>query len=79
MLDAKAYVMRIDDQFIPIYEKDEKYARMEQVEIATVKADSAVAHIAKTDKAFLSAVDKLTTDVNKLEVLDAVLHVEYLI
>jgi hypothetical protein len=73
MLDDKAFVVHTEDVLIPLFLKDEKHAYWERAEIATVQADCAMAHAAKTEKDFYAASDKLITDVGILVVLDDML------
>lgn len=70
MLDAKAFVVHTEDVLIPLYLKDEKHAYWERREIATVQADCAMAHAAKTEADFYLAYNQLIEDVNILNVLD---------
>ena len=73
MMQDKKFVIAVEDE-IPSWHKDEKYFYWERVELASVEADCAMAHIAKTDEEFYAAVKKLRDDYDVLCALDIMLH-----
>lgn len=77
VMSARDYVAAVAAK-LPLWDADST-ARFETVEIATVKADIAMATDANTEQQFLADVDKLEKDFNDLMVLDELLKQNYYI
>lgn len=75
---GRSFIATVDSK-MPLWDADEAYARLETVEIATVKADIAMATIADTKSEFLEYVAKLHTDWDLLCARDAMLRLETMI
>jgi hypothetical protein len=69
IMDGRDFVARVDAK-MPQWDADQDLARYERVEIATVKADIAMATEADTEADFLRDVAKLRADWDTLCVLD---------
>jgi hypothetical protein len=78
IMDGRDFVARVDAK-IPQWDADQDLARYERVEIATVKADIAMATEADTEADFLRDVTKLREDWDRLCVLDEQLQREFFI
>jgi hypothetical protein len=78
IMDGRDFVARVDAK-IPQWDADQDLARYERVEIATVKADIAMATEADSEADFLRDVTKLREDWDRLCVLDEQLQREFFI
>ena len=78
IMEGRDFVARVDAK-MPQWDADQDLARYERVEIATVKADIAMATEADTEADFLQDVTKLREDWDTLCVLDEQLQRELLI
>jgi hypothetical protein len=78
IMDGRDFVARVDAK-MPQWDADQDLARYERVEIATVKADIAMATEADTEADFLRDVAKLREDWDTLCVLDQQLQRELFI
>ena len=78
IMDSRDFVARVDAK-MPQWDADQDLARYERVEIATVKADIAMATEADTEADFLRDVAKLREDWDTLCVLDQQLQRELFI
>jgi hypothetical protein len=78
IMDARQFVASVDAN-MPQWDADEDMARYERAEIATVKADIAMAAQADSEEDFLLDVAKLHEDWDKLCALDQQLRREVLI
>jgi hypothetical protein len=78
IMDGRDFVARVDAR-MPQWDADQGMERYERVEIATVKADIAMATEADTETDFLRDVAKLHEDWDKLCVLDQQLQREFFI
>jgi hypothetical protein len=78
ILDARQFVASVDAN-MPQWDADEDMARYERRQIATVKADIAMAAEADSEEDFLLDVAKLHEDWDKLCALDQQLQREELI
>lgn len=77
IVEAKQFVGAVEEK-MPQWDADEDYAKYERREIATVKADIAVARQERIGRYF-EDVNKLRDDWNKLLALDAMLQRSYVI
>ena len=78
LIDSDRSMVATMAEKLPLWEAD-GVSRFERVEIATVKADIAVATNADTDDAFIAACDKLSDDWDSMCALDDTLKRENLI
>ena len=78
LTEAAGYVDAIAAK-MPLWDEDQLMARYEQAELATVKADIAVAKKTDRQEHFLNDVDKLRKDWDALVALDLMLQRSYVI